>query len=87
LCGRAVYPLADTQVELPHTICFILPLNAASMDDSVERRKLPRMSVKWPVVLHSPMGTTQGETRNITDTGACIECSILVGLMSRTGWR
>ena len=45
------------------------------MDDFVERRKLPRMRVRWPVTLHSPMGTVQGETKNITIAGACIKCS------------
>jgi hypothetical protein len=46
-----------------------------TVDDFVERRKLPRMSVRWPITLHSPMGTVQGETKNITATGACIKCS------------
>jgi len=50
------------------------------MDDFVERRKLPRMSVRWPVRLHSPMGTVQGATKNITSTGACIECSTLLSV-------
>ena len=45
------------------------------MDDSSDRRKLSRMSVRWPVTLHSPAGTVQGETKNITAIGACIECS------------
>lgn len=48
------------------------------MDDLPERRKLPRMSVRWPVRLYSPMGTVQGATKNITATGACIECSTLL---------
>jgi hypothetical protein len=45
------------------------------MDDFLERRKLPRMRVRWPVTLHSPTGTVQGTTENITVSGACIECS------------
>jgi hypothetical protein len=49
-----------------------------TMVDFAEKRKLPRMSVKWPVTLHSPTGTVQGETKNITATGACIECGSLL---------
>ena len=48
------------------------------MDDFAEKRKLPRFSVKWPVTLHSPAGTVQGETKNISAIGACIECNTLL---------
>ena len=48
------------------------------MDDFVERRRLPRMMVKWPVTLHSPSGTAQGATKNLNATGACIECGTLL---------
>ena len=48
------------------------------MDDFAEKRKLPRLSVRWPVALHSPAGTVQGETKNISATGACIECDTLL---------
>ena len=44
------------------------------MEDFVERRKLPRMRVKWPVTLYTPAGEVSGETRDITSTGAYIEC-------------
>lgn len=36
------------------------------------------MRVRWPVTLHSPAGTVQGETKDITVMGACICCSTLL---------
>ena len=48
------------------------------MDDFPEKRKLPRLNVRWPVTLHSPTGTVKGETKNISATGACIECHTLL---------
>jgi len=48
------------------------------MDDFAEKRKLPRLSVRWPVTLHSPAGTVQGETKNINASGACVECGTLL---------
>jgi hypothetical protein len=50
------------------------------MDDFAEKRKLPRLSVRWPVTLSSPAGTVKGETKNISAIGACIECDILLGV-------
>lgn len=45
------------------------------MGEFTERRKLPRMSVRWPVTLYTAAGEVAGETRNITSTGAYIQCS------------
>ena len=72
------YPLTDAQLAFLLTGSFVSPLSAPSMDDFVERRKLPRISVRYPVILYSPMGTVQGATKNISATGACIECSTLL---------
>ena len=45
------------------------------MGDFTERRKLPRMSVSWPVTLYTAAGEVAGETRNITSSGAYVQCS------------
>lgn len=44
------------------------------MADSIERRKLPRISVKWPVTIFTDKGRVRGEARNITTTGAYVVC-------------
>jgi hypothetical protein len=41
---------------------------------SVERRKLPRIEVRWPVTIYTDLGPISGETRNVTTTGAYILC-------------
>jgi hypothetical protein len=45
------------------------------MEDFIERRKLPRMSVSWPVTLYTATGEMEGVTRDLTSTGAYIQCS------------
>ena len=45
------------------------------MENFIERRKLPRMSVSWPVTLYTAAGEVAGETRNITSNGAYVQCS------------
>jgi hypothetical protein len=44
------------------------------MEDFIERRKLPRMSVSWPVTLYTAAGEVKGVTRDLTSTGAYIQC-------------
>jgi len=41
---------------------------------SVERRKLPRIEVRWPVTIYTDGGPIRGEARNVTTTGAYILC-------------
>lgn len=45
------------------------------MEDFIERRKHPRMSVKWPVTLYTAAGEVAGETRDLTSIGAYVQCS------------
>jgi hypothetical protein len=40
--------------------------------DSTERRKHPRISVRWPVSVITDEGMVEGETRNITPEGVFI---------------
>jgi hypothetical protein len=44
------------------------------MEDFIERRKLPRVSVRWPVTLYTAAGEMEGVTRDLTSTGAYIQC-------------
>jgi hypothetical protein len=41
---------------------------------SVEKRRLPRIEVRWPVTIYTDVGPVQGEARNVTTTGAYILC-------------
>jgi hypothetical protein len=41
---------------------------------SAERRKLPRIEVRWPVTIYTDGGPIRGEARNVTTTGAYILC-------------
>jgi len=40
----------------------------------VEKRKLPRIEVQWPVTLITDKGSVEGEARNITIEGVFIHC-------------
>ncbi len=40
----------------------------------VEKRKLPRIEVQWPVTMITEMGSVEGEARNITVEGVFIHC-------------
>jgi|PlaIllAssembly_1097288.scaffolds.fasta_scaffold28561_4 hypothetical protein len=44
------------------------------MEDFIERRKLPRRSVSWPVTLYTAARELEGVTRDLTSTGAYIQC-------------
>jgi hypothetical protein len=74
------YPLTHAQLAFPLARNSFSPLSEPAMADFVERRELPRMSVRWPVTLHYPEGTVQGQTKNISATGACIECDTLLSV-------
>ncbi len=44
------------------------------MSDFVEKRKLPRIEVRWPVTMIAEKGSVEGEARNITVEGVFIHC-------------
>ncbi len=44
------------------------------MSGFVEKRKLPRIEVRWPVTLITEKGSVEGEARNITVEGVFIHC-------------
>ncbi len=45
------------------------------MVDSMKRRELLRLSVRWPVAIKTESGKADGETRNITGEGVFLYCS------------
>ena len=44
------------------------------MAAKIERRKQPRIDVRWPVAVTSDQGTIRGETRDISSEGVAIFC-------------
>ena len=44
------------------------------MSGFVEKRKLPRIEVRWPVTMITETGSVEGEARNITVEGVFIHC-------------
>ena len=44
------------------------------MSAKIERRKHPRIDVRWPVAVMSDQGTIKGETRDISSEGVAIFC-------------
>ena len=44
------------------------------MANEIERRKQPRIDVRWPVAVMSDQGTIRGETRDISSEGLAIFC-------------
>ena len=50
------------------------------MSHGVDKRLHPRILVSWPVVILTPEGAIDGETRNISVGGACIQYSEEVDL-------
>jgi hypothetical protein len=44
------------------------------LSDFEEKRKLPRIEVRWPVTLMTENGAVEGEARNITIEGVFIHC-------------
>ena len=45
------------------------------MVDSMKRRELLRLSVRWPLAIKTDSGEAYGETRNITGEGIFLYCS------------
>ena len=45
------------------------------MVDSVNRRELLRLSVRWPLAIKTEFGVVKAETRNITGEGFFLYCS------------
>lgn len=45
------------------------------MVDSMKRRELLRLSVRWPLAIKTDGGEASGETRNITGEGVFLYCS------------
>jgi hypothetical protein len=41
---------------------------------AIERRKQPRIDVRWPVIVMSDLGAIRGETRDISSEGVAIFC-------------
>jgi hypothetical protein len=50
------------------------------MAAALEKRRYPRVEVKWPVTILTASGPIEGEVRNISPGGAFISCSEQPGL-------
>ena len=44
------------------------------MDHTTEKRKNPRVIVRWPVTVFTAEGAIEGETLNITSDGVAVRC-------------
>ena len=44
------------------------------MADSVDRRKSPRIDIRWPISIQTDQGVVSGETVNISSDGVSICC-------------
>lgn len=44
------------------------------MAEGIEKRKHPRIPVRWPVTIITEKGTIEGESRNITIAGVFVHC-------------
>lgn len=42
--------------------------------DGIEKRRHPRIPVRWPVTIITEQGTIEGESRNITVAGVFVHC-------------
>jgi hypothetical protein len=50
------------------------PRRYRTLSGLVEKRKLPRIEVQWPVTMITEKGSVEGEARNITVEGVFIHC-------------
>jgi hypothetical protein len=50
------------------------PRRCKALSNFMEKRKLPRIEVRWPVTLVTEKGSVEGESRNITVEGVFIHC-------------
>lgn len=44
------------------------------MVDGIEKRRHPRIPVRWPITIITDQGTIEGESRNITIAGIFVHC-------------
>ena len=44
------------------------------MADGIEKRRHPRIPVRWPITIITDKGTIEGESRNITIAGVFVHC-------------
>jgi hypothetical protein len=51
------------------------PRRYRTLSGFVEKRKLPRIEVRWPVTMITEKGSVEGEARNITIEGVFIHCA------------
>jgi hypothetical protein len=49
-------------------------LGGSELADGIEKRRHPRIPVRWPVTIITEKGTIEGESRNITVAGLFIHC-------------
>jgi hypothetical protein len=50
------------------------------LDDFIEKRKLERIEVQWPITVFTDKGMIEGETINITAAGISFSCDEPLGL-------
>jgi len=48
------------------------------MTDGSERRRNARVNIRWPITVETPRGTVEGETANISTSGAYVQCPLTV---------
>ncbi len=46
----------------------------SELADGIEKRRHPRIPVRWPVTIITEKGTIEGESRNITVAGVFVHC-------------
>jgi hypothetical protein len=49
-------------------------LGGSELTDGIEKRRHPRIPVRWPITIITDKGTIEGESRNITIAGVFIHC-------------
>lgn len=64
----------DYKVRLEGKRNRLWPRRWKTLNEFVEKRKLPRIEVRWPVTLVTEKGSVEGEARNITVEGVFIHC-------------
>jgi hypothetical protein len=49
-------------------------IGGLELADGIEKRRHPRIPVRWPITIITEKGTIEGESRNITVAGVFIHC-------------
>lgn len=49
-------------------------IGGSELADGIEKRRHPRIPVRWPVTIITEKGTIEGESRNITVAGVFVHC-------------